>query len=345
MNLATLAIDELIVHDVPLHRVGASDNDDLVLSEIPSFLDAVVTNLFTERIKRSLSRNHFDVERDPGSTSPVPELVEALIAAAPAQTESVLVDTSQKMAQHLFSTQTGSNPPGLLIVCRTRVDGAPSATIMKLEREDAMHIRLASAGQKRTFGMDYLRDLMLGKNTKVFKAALFGLEAGALDGIVSDGQKSETNAEVANFFLHRFLGARLKTAPDVATKALFNSTQAFINTLPDPEKQARYEIALIATMNAPSKTVRFSNIASQFDTTDRKPYENHLLTAEVPTGKFDKDLRLISAHLKQMVFGFKKSKLRLSGPADDVKEFVRFKKAKGTTEIQDEVKDVRGGSR
>jgi len=345
MNLASLTIDELIVHDVPLHRVGALDNEDLVLSEVPSPLTVEVRNLFSERIKRSLSRNHFDVERDPTSTSPVPDLVEELISATSARSAAVLVDASQKMAQHLFSTQTGSNPPGLLIVCRTLIDGKPSATILKLEREDAMHIRLASAGTKKTFGMDYLRDLMLGKNTKVFKAALFTIEAQGLDGMVSDGQKSESNAEVANFFLHRFLGAQLKTAPDVATKALFAGTQAFINTLPDPEKQARYEIALLATMNSPSKTIRYSMIGGQFDTADRKPYENYLKSVEAPTGQFDKDVRLIQPQLKQLVFGFKKSRLRLSGPSEDVEEFVRFKKAQGTTEIKDEVKDVRGGTR
>ena len=343
MNLGTLEIEALIVHDVPLHRVGATDNEALDLSEVPSALDTEVRNLFTERLKRSLSKNHYDVQRDPSSTSPVPDLLERIASASAADLPDVLVESSQTMAQHLFSTQTGSNNPALLIVCRAKVESKPAATVMKLEREDALHLRHAAPAGKRTFGMNYLRDLMLGKNTKVFKAGIFAFQNGTLDGIVSDNQKSDPNKEVADFFLHRFLGAQLKTAPDVATKSLFTTTQAFINTLANPEKQARYEIALLATMNSPSKSIKFTSISSQFDTQDRKPYERYLNEAEAPTGSFDKDTRLIAAQLKQIVLDFKKTRLRLAGPYEEVKQFVEHKQ--GTTEIKDEVKGVRGGSR
>jgi hypothetical protein len=343
MNVGTLEIEALIVHDVPLHKVGATDNEEIDLSEVPSELDTDVRNLFTERLKRSLTKNHYEVERDTTSTSPVPDLMENVVNASTAKLEEVLVAASQTMAQHLFSTQTGSNNAALLIVCRAKVDGKPAATIMKLEREDALHLRHAAPKGKRTFGMNYLRDLMLGKNTKVFKAALFTFSNGKLDGIVSDNQKSDPSKEVADFFLHRFLGAQLKTAPDVATKSLFVATQGFINTLPNPEKQARYEIALLATMNSPTKSLKFGAIGSQFDTQDRKPYEQYLIQADAPTGSFDKDTRLIAAQLKQLVFGFKKTRLRLSGPYEEVQKVVKHKQ--GKTEIDDEVKDVRGGSR
>lgn len=347
MNVATFTIESLIVHDVPRRLVHAEKAEEPLLSEVPSALDASLRNFFTERMKRSLSRNHYEVERDPDSTSPVPDLIMELIAIARADGEDVLVRTSRAMAEHLYSTQTGANSPGLLIVCRGRVDSAAAAAIMKLEREDAVRVSQVQQEGHRTFDVEYLRDLMLGKNTRVFKASLFALADGALDGIVSDAQRSDVKIEVANFFLHRFLGCRLKTAPDVATKAFFTASQEYINTLDDPERQARYEIALIAAMNVPGTTMTAGSVVNQLDTQDRQPYRNFLRDHDAPTGRFDKDTRLIGAQLRQMVFGFRQSKLRLSGPPEDVQAFVRFNEAEDAApvEIHDRVKDVRGGGR
>jgi hypothetical protein len=347
MNVATFTIESLIVHDVPRRRAHGDQGEELLLSEVPSRLDAGLRNFFTERMKRSLSRNHYEVERDPDSTSPVPDQVVELLGAAAADADSVLVRTSRAIAEHLYSTQTGSNSPGLLIVCRGRVDGAAAVAIMKLEREDAVRVSQVQQDGHPTFDVEYLRDLMLGKNTRVFKASLFALDGDALNGLVSDAQRSDMKIEVANFFLHRFLGCRLKTAPDVATKAFFTASQEFINTLDDPEKQARYEIALIAAMNTPGATMTAGSVVNQLDTNDRQPYRNFLGDREAPTGRFDKDTRLIAGQLRQMVFGFRESKLRLSGPPGDVERFVRFNEAADAApvEIHDQVKDVRGGSR
>jgi hypothetical protein len=346
MNVATFTIESLIVDDVPRRLAQGEQGEELLLSEVPSALDASLRNFFTERMKRSLSRNHYEVERDTDSTSPVPDHVIELLSAAGDEADDVLVRTSRAMAQHLYSTQTGSNSPGLVIVCRGSVDGAAAVAIMKLEREDAIRVSQVQQDGHPTFDVEYLRDLMLGKNTGVFKAALFKLEQAALDGLVSDAQRSDVKTEVANFFLHRFLGCRLKTAPDVATKAFFTASQEFINTLADPEKQARYEIALIAALNTPGATMTVGSVANQLETEDRQPYRNFLQEREAPTARFDKDTRLIAGQLRQMVFGFRESKLRLSGPPEDVERFVRFNEAQAApVEIHDQVKDVRGGSR
>jgi hypothetical protein len=190
---------------------------------------------------------------------------------------------------------------------------------------------------------------MLGKNTRVFKASLFKVPtAGELDGLVSDSQRSDLHAEVADFFLG-FLGCKLKTAPDVTTKAFFVTTQDFINTIDDPEKKGRYEIALIAAMNLPAKTLSPTAVVNQLETEDRQPYKQFLASHDAPTSSFDKDTRLVDSQIKQLVFGFQRSGLRLSGPPEDVDEFVRINRDpdEGTApvEIHDQVRDVRGGTR
>lgn len=346
MNIATFSIESLIVHDVPRRLAQGEQGEELLLSEVPSTLNAGLRNFFTERMKRSLSRNHYEVERDPDSTSPVPGRVAELLRAADDR-DDVLVQTSRALAEHLFSTQTRANSPGLLIVCRGRVDGNKAVAIMKLEREDAVRVSQIQQDGHPTFDVEYLRDLMLGKNTRVFKASLFAMTQNEIDGLVSDSQSSDAKSEVANFFLHRFLGCKLKTAPDVATKTFFTASQEFINTLDDPEKQARYEIALIAAMNAPGRTMTAGSLINQLDVRDRAALRRFLGQSEAPTGRFEKDTRLVAAQLRQMVFGFRESKLRLSGPPEDVERFVQFNEGADAApvEIHDQVKDVRGGSR
>src|SRR6476661_5133740 len=100
MKLGNFAIESLIVHDVPRHRVG-DDSEQVLLSEAPSSLDNALRNFFTERIARSLSKNAFDVEKDPSSSSPLPDLVESILKASAATREAKLVSKSQLMATHL----------------------------------------------------------------------------------------------------------------------------------------------------------------------------------------------------------------------------------------------------
>lgn len=348
MDLATFSIQSLIVHDVPRHWKDREEHEPIILSEAPSGLSDAMRNLITERIKRSLGGNSYEVERDPESPSPVPDLVERIARAAEFDADAELISASQEIADHLFRSQTGSNSPGLLIVSSGQADRRAAVSVLKLEREDAVRIRPIIDRGHRTFNVEHLRDLMLGRNTKVFKASLFTSPLiGKLDGLVSDGQRPDPHAEVANFFLQRFLGCRLKLAADIATRRFFEASQEFINLVPDAEKKARYEIALIAAMNVPGRTMSSAAVSQQMDVEDRQSYREFLDAKEVSTPRFDKDTRLIASELRQMVLGFQQSGLRLSGTPADIAEFVRFNEddAAAPVEIHDQVKNVRGGTR
>lgn len=346
VDLGTFFVDSIIVHDVP-RRAADGSGDPIVFSEVPSTVDQGLRNFFRERITRSLGRHAFEVERDPNISSPVPHLVVDLIADP-----DRIVDASQDIARHLHSSQTGINPPGLVVVCRGTVDGQSCCAILKLEREDAIRVEQAQVDGHRTFNVAYLRDLMLGHNTRVFKASLFVAGADgvdALDGRVSDDQSSITDAGggVAGFFLQRFLGCRLKEAPEVATRKFFETTQEWIAGLDDPVKQGRYEVALIAQMNHQSRYVTPRSFAeSNFDQADRRAYREHLQAADAPGTRFAKDTRLIDSKIKQMSIRFETSSVRVSGAPDDVAEYVRINPPSADAapvEILDQVKDIRGG--
>ena len=345
MNLGTFFIDTVIVHDVPRRTPGASA-DQIVFSEVVSDIDQGLKNFFRERMIRSLSRQAYEVERDPGETSPVPTQVAAIVADA-----DHLVAESQEIAKHLWACQTGVNPAGLLIICTGTVDSQSCVGILKLEREDAIRVEQTDRGGAKTFSIAHLRDLMLGKNTKVFKASLFAVPDGvadAIDGIVSDDQRGyDPHSEVAQFFLRRFLGCRLKTAADVATKAFFETTQEFINAkVDDDATKARYEVALLAQMNAPSATITPKSFADDhLDVEHRTPYRDFLGERDAPSAVFDKDVRLVRSRITQMTLATH-SGIRISGTTDVIDERVTVNPAgaaEPVIEVRDRIKDVRGG--
>lgn len=347
MDLGTFFIHKVIVHDVP-RRTGGTTAEEIVFSEAVSDVTSELKNFFRERMNRSLNKQRYAVERDPAQTSPIPGLVAAVIGD-----ENQLVDASQAMAAHLFACQSAVNPAGLVIVCTGVVDAERSVGILKLEREDAIRVEPTGAAGARTFNIAHLRDLMLGKNTKLFKASLFvapGGDPDAIDGLVSDDQRGyDPRTEVAQFFLSRFLGCRLKTQADVSTKAFFEAGQAWINTLTDEAKKTRYEVALLAQMNAATRTITPNTFAEQnLEVEDRTPFREFLAEQNAPTGVIDKDTRLIDARIRQMTMAMAESKIRVVGTPDAIDTYVKVNPdgpESPRVEIADRVRDVRGGGR
>lgn len=337
----------MIVHDVPRRTTGAT-GDVIVFSEVVSEVTDELKNFFRERMNRSLNKQRYAVERDPAQTSPVPNLVAAVVGD-----DAHLVTASQEIARHLFACQTGVNPAGLVIVCSGIVDGESCVGILKLEREDAIRVEPTGEAGARTFNIAHLRDLMLGKNTKLFKASLFvvpGEDPDAIDGLVSDDQRGyDPKSEVAQFFLSRFLGCRLKTQADVATKAFFEAGQAWINTFPDEAKKTRYEVALLAQMNAPTATIATNTFAEQnLEVEDRTPFRTFLTEQNAPTGVIDKDTRLIDSRIRQMTMAMAESKIRVVGTPEAIGTYVTVNPAGPDSpklEIADRVRNVRGGGR
>lgn len=342
MNLGTFFIESLIVHDVPKRSAGDSTKA-IMLSEVACELDQGLRNFFRERTIRSLNRQAYEVERDPNQTSPVPTHVVDL-----ASDSRKLVARSQEVARHLWSCQTAVNPAGLLIVSLGTVDSSRAVSILKLEREDAIRVEPVGEDGKRSFNIAHLRDLMLGKNTKLFKASLFTATAGQVTGLVSDDQRGyDPHSEIAQFFLRRFLGCRLKVADDVSTKAFFEVSQEWINLcVPDDANKARYEVALLARMNAPTKTISVKSFADEsLDTEDRTPYRTHMKEHGVPDTVIAKNTQLIDRRIQQLTYATREG-IRVSGTPEKMDALVEVKPDEPdgpVIEVRDGLKDVRGG--
>jgi hypothetical protein len=341
-DLSSLDLVRVIAHPIP-KRFANRPEADLPFSNAESTISDMIRNYLTERISESLGRAACDVVVDSESESPVPALIERCLGDEPVD----LVQVSSEMACHLYACQTGVNSEGLLLVALSSLRGHLSLVILKLELEGGMRTQQVSAEGKTSCDMEYIPDLSLQQRKPIFKAGLFGRTdpGGAVYGLVSDDQQRyRTNSSVARFFLSRFLGCRQSEAPEVTTQHFFNVAEKFINEdVGDPERKARYQIALLAELGSSRGTLDPGEFAMHhLEIDDREAFIRSLETASGSSARFDKDLRLIDRKIKRMRIDFE-SGVAVLGPADVFDKFVKTETlpdGKALVKIEDMVKSV-----
>jgi hypothetical protein len=155
------------------------------------------------------------------------------------------------VALHLHNSQTGVNPGGLVTVVDCHIGKGKAIGILKLEKEEGVRLRQTQHEGKRTFDVQFIRDLILTKKTKLFKIGLFvASPQHEFSGIVCDEQRGYLpRTEIAGFFLESFLGCRLVEDPRVSTKQFFLSAQDFFNKeIQDPELRAKAITHLVSEL-------------------------------------------------------------------------------------------------
>ena len=341
VDATKLQLENLVVHEIPRHFAGDQEGGPF-LSQIETDLTPLLRNFFRERISSSLGIAAYDVEFDPGSTSPIPELVTARLR----DEGSGFLQMSHAMANHLYQSQGGPSPEGLLCVGQGSLGPAGRAVaIMKLEKEEGVRVRHDQKDGKETLSVDHIADLMLTEKTKVFKVGLFVIEDDVAVGSVADNQRGYGTA-VAQFFLQRFLGCRLREHPEITTKRFFEETQRFINEdVDDSERKARYQVALAADLGGPTASVAIESFAaSHLEVDDRQRFTSRIEDAGITAPSFEKNVSLIAAHLRRIQFTFKGGTAVLA-PPDEIGESVKIDSLdNGQTrlEISDVLEETRG---
>lgn len=298
MNPTEYTLDQVIVHDIPEHRMGEVGPGP-ILSDLVDPLVGDLQNYFQEKIRVTLLDKGHHVQRDPEGQSGVPELI-----AKQLKGESGFLDSSRELAEWLYKTQSGRNSTGLLVVLTGAAASKPALAVMKLERQQGVRVmrEMASNG-KLHFNMSHLRDLMLDEGTRVFKAGLFVLGSdGSVEGVVSDEQRGSKRDGVATFFLSKFLGCELSGDAQAVTKAFFTTTLAWINDrIDDPDSQAKYFLALITEMNSEDRDVDPGEFARRnLDPEDRNGFLQYLAASNVSVTVFEKNVKLIKTQLRGM---------------------------------------------
>jgi hypothetical protein len=341
LDYGRLTVERLIVHEIPWHPVTESSGPGPTLSEAESPLDQEIKNFFRQRIAGSLGRASFDIEFDPGATSPVPGIVTAALDRT-----GDFVASSQEVARHLYQSQKGSSPVGLLTVLEVKIQGRLGFCILKLEKEEGARVLEKALGGKKTLTVDLVKQLMLSDKMRVFKVGLFVSQGRtAVEAVASDNQV----AMMADFFLRQFLGCRLKELPDVTTKRFLEAAESFVNEdVSDGKDRAKYQIALLADMGSTRTQVRPRTFATEnLKVAHRQAFETRIAEAGVPATAFPKDTRLIRKHLDRIKMDFESGVIVLASPAH-IGEQVKvedLKDGRTKVEVTDRLKEIHGRSR
>jgi 37-kD nucleoid-associated bacterial protein len=248
-----------------------------------------------------------------------------------------LIDLSRSLAQHLFDAQSGAMSAGLLVVLEGTYQGSiPVVSVLKLEKEEGARAATAEIEGMATYSVECMRDLFLTGRTRVFKVSVFMLdenEPQRLQGWISDPQSR--GVDVADFFLHTFLGCRLVDDPRAVTRQFHLQSEKFINEhVSDPETKVRYETALVAELQGNSTEIGIRSFANRhLDLQDRAAYEKALSEAGVAQ-TFVKDTHLIRSKLRRVQYEFEQG-VKVSYPADTPDDVVTVTgRDDGQTELQ-----------
>lgn len=257
---------------------------------------------------------------------------------------------SREMAQHLYNCQTGTNSPGLLAVSEVSIVDAKAFAILKLEKEQGIRVHQEEIGGKITFNIEHLSDLMLTGRTKVFKIGLFiskGTSLEATEGIVSDQQRGyKANTGIADFFLKRFLGCKLKESAEVTTKNFFKATESFINEeVHEAGTKTQYVISLLAVVGNQEETINPRAFAESYlDINHRRPYIDFLERLGVPDRTFNKDIHLIRKHIQRVKLEFENGLILLGTPdaLENQAKVTELDNGLIHLEIEDRIKNISG---
>lgn len=182
-DFGTLRIGEVILHRVPRGRRSDEGPDEIEYSEAPIQLGAVDRDFIQLRLRETLGGRARPVIEDDDASSDTPALIRQLVASS-----ADLVEHSAELARRLHQRQKWISPIGLLMVFTGTLDGEPCLVIAKMEHEEGMRVQLTETDDgKKTYRAQYLRDLILGEGTKVFKVGVFK-SSGAQDGTKLRGE-------------------------------------------------------------------------------------------------------------------------------------------------------------
>lgn len=343
MDPGSFQVSAVMVHDVPRPEEG----NGLALTDAPVALDEALRDYFRRKVTQSLKVRGVEVVTDPTGHPAIRDAVQLI-----QRDSDRLAEESQAIARHLFNVQTKRNSPGLLAIMTGSTSAGPCVSIIKLEREEGVRVRMNLVQGQRVIDLEFLRDLTLTDKTKVFKASILLLDdldrTDSLYGVVSDDQRGRSEGTgVANFFLYTFLGCKLRENPEKITLEFFEAGEEFINDdISDPTKKGRYQVALLATMQDNVIDLRPRGFAeNNLDATDRSAFLQRVAARGIALDSaFEKDTHLIRSKIQGFKLTFE-SGMTLMGRREDLDERVHLPaegEAAQEVRITDPIKRLQG---
>lgn len=301
LDLAALTIKKIIVHDIPKHLQNSKETEPIYSSAEGTLTDGLRI-FFKDKIIAALQSDRaIKVDYDESTTAPTAALVNDYL-----DTEKDFIEMSKKVAKHLFEIQGGSNSAGILVIMHGILNKENVLMIMKLERDNGVQINVDE--KSHTIDIKEVHDLMLTSRTKIFKIALLlTRDQAQYDGIVMDYQIDlKVKNEITTFFINKFLGCRPYRDPKATTQEFYRLTKAYIDTVDDEIKKAKYLQDLNSYLQMTKTRLSGREFADDYlsTTKHRSEYENFLKSKNFKMDSFIKDISLINNKIERISMEF-----------------------------------------
>jgi hypothetical protein len=340
VKLQTLSFSNLIIHRIPKKPERTQPDSGPVFSDAADPQSAEVRVYFQRRLRGVMAERGLEIENDPALDARAIDAIAAVLADT-----KKLVPSSQSLAQLLYDAQDRRNPEGILVIALGELEGLPALGILKLEHERGITAEEETTADGRVFKIVLHEDLMLTERTVVFKGAIFRRRSAKSDALVALASDMQVERNLASFFLEKFLGCRLVTNPAKATEDYFDAAESFIATVDDPEKRARYEMALLTQMHSAATTtvdpVKFAR--DTLTVNENQPFLDRLKDRGVSDRSFPKDTSAIEGRIKRLAYNFE-SGIKLIGKPEAMKQHVSVDKpqdGRSRVTIDDQIATVR----
>ncbi len=305
--MPTFQIHELAIHVVLKQARGV--HLDPKLSQGLSPLEGASAQFLERKFLEALEEAN-DVVRMDDPVSPVPGLVQDFYLG-----RRDVLHSSQLIAERLQEVQTGVTSDGLLLVALAEREGTRVLVIAKMEHERGARAEpvINQAGES-IYQIEVLDDLFLTSKTKVFKVAAFDERCAILDdfrGKLTDSQVGGNN--LADYFLHEFLGCERARKAEVLTHSFFKAATKAIRSL-STQDRARVHVALVTDLLSHSQQVRVRDFANaHVPVSIREDFVEAVTNAGVPMA-FTKDTALVDSDLSSVQIGFENGSILYSLP-------------------------------
>jgi hypothetical protein len=338
LDLRALRLETLIIHRVPKKAEAGQPATAPTLSDQPTPDRADVRTFFQRRIRAAVEERGVEIEIDAARDRAASDAIAAII-----DNGAALTPQSRILAERLFDVQDLRNPTGLLIVGRGSLGRRIAVALLKIEHDSGIRAEETRINGQLTFEVVVHDDLLLTPNTQLFKGAVFARADGEIEALAADLQ---VRGGVADFFLGDFLGFRMHETAAVLTERFLDVSESWIAGIPDPEKQARYEVAVLAQLQSAARSINVPQFADMnIDEDDHQSFRQAVRSGGLRWSTVAKDTAAIGGRIKRVAYNFA-SGIKIVGRPDAVNAHVQVENLedrRARVTVEDELKQIRGG--
>lgn len=327
MFFENLTVNRVIIHEVYQRLDDRRPVDPTYGTQLLN-LTADAMDFFRERIINAMGSQSQSMEMDilaPTDPACALEIASELRSAD----DRNFIDTSRRFADRLTAAQTSRNLPGGIVVVFDGRAGNPGRSIVGVIKAET-HQGFRHTDQLQ---VEYLRDLFLGPQTKLYKIGIFSYSGrdpapelpNGWQATVYDTHMTRSNRDgAAQYFYESFLGCTLPANGARLTKMFFDSTKEFINKLDvAPEQKTELLTGLYTYLKIDrSPTVELAAFSEQYLAQEFKDdYQNFMVRQDFPTNAVPKDISDIESSLRQRRLRFNRN-IQLTAPPDAFQDLI-----------------------